>query len=52
VGGFTEWKVLYSLCKDKEGYLHKETVRAVYDGSLFTKLEQEKKEAKESAKKK
>ncbi|KAM0917921.1 hypothetical protein ACQ4PT_009319 [Festuca glaucescens] len=52
VGGFTEWKVLYSLCKDKEGFLHKETVRAVYDGSLFEKLEKERKEAKESAKKK
>ena len=52
VGGFTEWKVLYSLCKDKEGFLHKETVRAVYDGSLFVKLEQERKQAKESAKKK
>ncbi|XBH98918.1 hypothetical protein VPH35_128362 [Triticum aestivum] len=52
VGGFTEWKVLYSLCKDKEGFLHKETVRAVYDGSLFVKLEQERKQAKEYAKKK
>ncbi|XP_047057220.1 probable peroxygenase 5 [Lolium rigidum] len=52
VGGFTEWKVLYSLCKDKEGFLHKETVRAVYDGSLFERLEKERKEAKEFAKKK
>nr|CAB3470214.1 unnamed protein product [Digitaria exilis] len=52
VGGFTEWKVLYSLCKDKEGFLHKDTVRAVYDGSLFERLEQERKAKKESTKKK
>ncbi|XP_062233160.1 probable peroxygenase 5 isoform X2 [Phragmites australis] len=52
LGGFTEWKVLYALCKDKEGFLHKETVRAVYDGSLFERMEQERKSKKESAKKK
>ncbi|GJN00138.1 hypothetical protein PR202_ga17302 [Eleusine coracana subsp. coracana] len=50
-GGFTEWKVLFALCKDKDGFLHKETVRAVYDGSLFDRMEQERK-AKESGKKK
>ena len=52
LGGFTEWKVLYSLCKDKDGFLHKDTVRAVYDGSLFERLEQERKAKKESRKKK
>ncbi|TVU11811.1 hypothetical protein EJB05_45416 [Eragrostis curvula] len=52
LGGFTEWKVLYALCKDKDGFLHKETVRAVYDGSLFDRMEQERKAKKESAKKK
>ncbi len=46
MGGFTEWKVLYYLCKDKDGFLHKDTVRAVYDGSLFAKMEQEKQSAK------
>ncbi|XP_066375414.1 probable peroxygenase 5 isoform X1 [Miscanthus floridulus] len=51
LGGFTEWKVLYSLCKDEKGFLHKDTVRAVYDGSLFEKLEHERK-SKESTKKK
>lgn len=53
LGGFTEWKVLYSLCKDEKGFLHKDTVRAVYDGSLFEKLEHERKsKTKESAKNK
>ncbi|KAH7656003.1 peroxygenase protein [Dioscorea alata] len=38
---WTEWKILYSLCKDKDGLLHKDTVRAVYDGSLFLQMEKE-----------
>ncbi|CAM8957120.1 unnamed protein product [Rhodiola kirilowii] len=42
VAAWTEWKILYSLCKDTEGMLHKDTIRAVYDGSLFVKLEKEK----------
>ncbi|KAG8076248.1 hypothetical protein GUJ93_ZPchr0006g45308 [Zizania palustris] len=46
LGGFTEWKVLYHLCKDKDGFLHKDTVRAVYDGSLFVKMEKERQPAK------
>ncbi|XP_050235300.1 probable peroxygenase 4 [Mercurialis annua] len=48
LASFTEWKVLYMLCKDKDGLLQKDTVRAVYDGSVFEHLEKE----KESAKKK
>ncbi|VAI72734.1 unnamed protein product [Triticum turgidum subsp. durum] len=52
VGAFGEWRLLYALCKDKEGFLHKETMKAVYDGRVFEKLEREKKEAKEFAKKK
>lgn len=43
---YTEWKILYVLCKDKNGLLHKETVRAVYDGSLFEQMEKEHSEKK------
>ncbi|KVH97676.1 probable peroxygenase 4 isoform X1 [Cynara cardunculus var. scolymus] len=42
IGGLTEWKILYYLGKDKNGLLSKETVRAVYDGSLFEKMAQDK----------
>ncbi|VAI49134.1 unnamed protein product [Triticum turgidum subsp. durum] len=33
-----EWGMLYSLAKDKDGFLQKDTARSVYDGSLFAKL--------------
>ncbi|XP_021756805.1 probable peroxygenase 5 [Chenopodium quinoa] len=46
IGAFVEWKVLFSLCKDKDGLLQKDVVRGVYDGSLFEKLEMERKSAK------
>lgn len=29
------------MCKDKEGLLRKETIRGVYDGSLFQEMERE-----------
>ncbi|KAK9051033.1 hypothetical protein SSX86_027658 [Deinandra increscens subsp. villosa] len=38
IGGLSEWKILYHLAKDKNGLLKKETIRAVYDGSLFEKM--------------
>ncbi|CAF2194582.1 unnamed protein product, partial [Brassica napus] len=41
IAAYTEWKILHYLCKDKNGLLHKDTVRAVYDGSLFEKLEKQ-----------
>ncbi|XP_021750259.1 probable peroxygenase 5 [Chenopodium quinoa] len=46
IGAFVEWKVLFSLCKDKDGLLQKDVVRGVYDGSLFEKLEMERKSSK------
>ncbi|XP_058724447.1 probable peroxygenase 4 isoform X3 [Vicia villosa] len=41
IGGFVEWEVLYTLAKDKNGLLQKETIRGVYDGSLFEVLKKE-----------
>ncbi|XP_002525985.2 probable peroxygenase 4 isoform X2 [Ricinus communis] len=49
LASFAEWRTLYSLCKDKDGLLHEDTVRAVYDGSLFDHLEKEKESAKKKA---
>ncbi|KAI4357575.1 hypothetical protein L6164_001514 [Bauhinia variegata] len=41
LAAYSEWKILYELCKDKKGLLHKSIVRAVYDGSLFEKMEKD-----------
>ncbi|KAJ1418400.1 Caleosin-related [Sesbania bispinosa] len=43
VGASVEWKLLYKLAKDKNGLLQKETIRGVYDGSLFELLKKENK---------
>ncbi|KAG6471473.1 hypothetical protein ZIOFF_068915 [Zingiber officinale] len=37
----TEWQLLYNRGKDKEGFLYKDTIQAVYDGSLFYQWEKE-----------
>ncbi|XP_066322545.1 probable peroxygenase 4 [Miscanthus floridulus] len=34
----SEWEMLYKVAKDKDGRLPKDTVRAVYDGTLFYQL--------------
>ncbi|OIW21809.1 hypothetical protein TanjilG_11544 [Lupinus angustifolius] len=39
LASYVEWKILYTLAKEKDGLLTKETVRAVYDGSLFEQME-------------
>ncbi|XP_064940861.1 probable peroxygenase 4 [Musa acuminata AAA Group] len=49
LASWTEWKVFYMLCKDKEGLLQKETIRALYDGSIFLKMEAERKSSKKKA---
>lgn len=36
---YGEWKILHNLAKDKNGLLSKDSVRDIYDGSLFEKLE-------------
>ncbi|KAM7270431.1 hypothetical protein ACFE04_029645 [Oxalis oulophora] len=41
VAAWTEWKILYSLCKDKNGLLQKDTIKCAYDGSLFELMEKE-----------
>ncbi|KAK7308684.1 hypothetical protein VNO77_42304 [Canavalia gladiata] len=41
IGSLVEWELLYKLGKDKSGLLQKETIRAVYDGSLFELLKKE-----------
>lgn len=49
VAAWTEWKTLYSLCKDKDGLLQKETIRAAYDGSLFDRMEKERASKRKTA---
>ncbi|KAI3931526.1 hypothetical protein MKW92_011128 [Papaver armeniacum] len=41
VGSWVEWKTFFSVCKDKNGLLQKETLRAFYTGDLFEQMEQE-----------
>ncbi|KAI3933846.1 hypothetical protein MKX01_028172 [Papaver californicum] len=40
-GGWLGWKSLHAVCKDKDGLVQKETLRAFYTGGLFEKIEQE-----------
>ncbi|KAF9674027.1 hypothetical protein SADUNF_Sadunf10G0085000 [Salix dunnii] len=49
VASYTEWKILYNLCKDKGDLLHRDTIRAAYDGSLFERMEKERASAKKKA---
>lgn len=35
-----EWSVTYWLLKDKEGFVSKEAIRGMFDGSIFEKVEQ------------
>ncbi|XP_051218224.1 peroxygenase-like [Lolium perenne] len=36
-----EWSILYVLARDKDGYLSREAIRRMYDGSLFEYLERQ-----------
>ncbi|CAI0552373.1 unnamed protein product [Linum tenue] len=46
LASYSEWKILFLLAKDKDGLLHKDTARAVYDGSLFEHMERERQSSK------
>ncbi|KAL2347751.1 hypothetical protein Fmac_001751 [Flemingia macrophylla] len=46
LASYTEWKILDVLAKEKDGLLHKDSIRAVYDGSLFEIMEKEHSEKK------
>ncbi|XP_039803683.1 peroxygenase-like [Panicum virgatum] len=43
IGAAGEWFLLYSVAKDKDGLLQRETVRGAFDGSLFERLQDYKK---------
>uniref|UniRef100_A0ACD5UBW1 Uncharacterized protein n=1 Tax=Avena sativa TaxID=4498 RepID=A0ACD5UBW1_AVESA len=38
-----EWGLIYTLASDWLGFLHKDDIRGIYDGSVFTKLEEKRK---------
>jgi peroxygenase len=40
-----EWLLLYSVAKDKNGLLQRETVRGAFDGSLFERFEEDNKKS-------
>ncbi|KAL1194126.1 putative peroxygenase 7 [Cardamine amara subsp. amara] len=52
LSAFLEWKILHDLGKDKNGLLTKDTVRGVYDGSLFKQLEEQRSSSSSSSRRK
>ncbi|PWZ55906.1 Peroxygenase [Zea mays] len=43
IAAIGEWHLLYSVAKDKDGLLQRETVRGLFDASLFERLQDSKK---------
>ncbi|KAE9605302.1 hypothetical protein Lal_00024616 [Lupinus albus] len=46
LASYLEWKFLFIIAKNKDGLLTKETIRGVYDGSLFEQLQKKHSERK------
>ncbi|KAL0800004.1 hypothetical protein Bca101_055179 [Brassica carinata] len=51
IAAYGEWKLLFELCKDKDGLLTREAVKGAFDGSIFRKLEKERLSSSQSKKK-
>ncbi|MCO5573005.1 hypothetical protein L7F22_026770 [Adiantum nelumboides] len=43
LGSFLEWQFTYDLLKDNDGYVSKEHIKRVFDGSIFYYVEEERK---------
>lgn len=41
VANFAEWKFLFHIAKDKDGHLKKETVKSLFEGTLFQQMAEE-----------
>jgi peroxygenase len=50
MGSFVEWRAAYSVLKDHEGFVHKEDLLGIYDGTVFYRLEEKVKKVKEGKK--
>uniref|UniRef100_A0ACD5V9W6 Uncharacterized protein n=1 Tax=Avena sativa TaxID=4498 RepID=A0ACD5V9W6_AVESA len=45
-GPVKEWGLSYKLSSDKDGFLHKDSIRGIYDGSEFIKLEEKRRSSR------
>jgi len=45
-GPVGEWELTYELSSDKHGFLHKNSIRGIYDGSEFVKLEEKRRSSR------
>ncbi|XP_051203900.1 probable peroxygenase 5 [Lolium perenne] len=45
-GPVKEWGLSYKLSSDKDGFLHKDSIRGIYDASEFVKLEEKRRSSR------
>uniref|UniRef100_A0ACD6AJD9 Uncharacterized protein n=3 Tax=Avena sativa TaxID=4498 RepID=A0ACD6AJD9_AVESA len=45
-GPVNAWGLSYKLSSDKDGFLHKDSIRGIYDGSEFIKLEEKRRSSR------